>query len=694
MELTWKKWFVFLLIAAVALIGAQFYAESRLVRLIYGPPHPLVEMEGISGFREAVRRGQLDEYVPLALIDRVQAPWPDLEVFGEAGLGEFDPDRPATQDAETIMGLALLGPPADRQFRERLGGGSDVAAFADYGEAWFRWFLRLSDLAIGWADDETKPKLRRVVLAVMAGMPEAMMGEHLVSTQPTATAPQTQPSVRQRFLDHLVSQAEVLAPQSALLAYLRADQLLTGAVAGKPAVAEPAPVRPTEQMERLYGLAPQVDPVQVARRIDEVLGQMRDGESLFDGYRRELLVKGAQYRWPNSPMPLAFARWRDHSTLLLSSLPRQMVFRLCFLGDRLGEMGESQSALAIYEHAYRIAWGLTSGRHDGSAVSFAVGIGGVSLLADHLVEFWCARGDVGKAMAAREFDEQVDWTCRIYQREIERNAMDPLGVDQAGYVAYVRAAGLTWWLGLTGLLLAAVSLVSAGIHLVLLRERWMVSVELGVPPSMLYLATALPAFLMIWLVMVMPFSIDRLIEAGLIMGWACLWSSAIVVVLGLVSRWSAFHASEVRASPAGWIWLVAALAILLSCVLAGVMEPKRMSTTAFALSAAALTTGLLVWLLGTLIAWVFRSGRTFERHRYRAATTKAFSVCTMAGAALFLALALGSMPLTAWQQNRYYREASEAMDRGVERYFPSGLPAEPLESRVFRANTTAAPTNR
>ena len=163
MKVTWTKWTCFL-VAVIAigttchLAASRYLVNFESLGLAMWSRYQMRNFDLFNLIKTWGQQGQepsWDEAVVMGSLEYTYGPWPLFGLVPEQEPRRLDPDNPQTQDPETIMGLALLGP-------EMSSLMWDIKAYPEEGDRLEKerhvWFTRLSTLAMTIADN---PKMKQ-----------------------------------------------------------------------------------------------------------------------------------------------------------------------------------------------------------------------------------------------------------------------------------------------------------------------------------------------------------------------------------------------------------------------------------------------------------------------------------------------------------------------------------------------------
>jgi hypothetical protein len=681
MILTWKKWTTFCLIAILAFLACQFYSETKLRDFHYAPGLEADDYFSLEThadyryFKNLVRN----------MTGLAHLPWPIRFGVGETAQ-QFDPARTQTKDPETIMGLAILGPTtADAESCEIVGCQHHHSQRTE----WREWFKRLSELAIGLADDSAeRQKLKRIKLFVESNA-------NFFVDEPTNQPQGETRDTDNGFGETIVKQAHAIDPNNLIYSWFEVYPELLKITAERAGSADLVRTLPSETLEQFYTLSDEATLLPAARAINEHLNKAEKGGrfNAFQTYRLLLKEKGLAYRYGTAEP----SKLREPDLILASQLAhlegvRDGIRRLCFVGGKLAERGEDKLALDMYRHAYRVCEQMMLGEGKETAYpQFELGRTGTTFVSEHLMAFWAGRGDAEKAMRAKM---RLDADQLLVKREIEqtqKKGSDPLGHHEAAYENYARSAGLTWWLGTTGIFFAVVSLIGVGLYILLARKRYLGDDELHISYKLLEVGLGVPIFLMVWLTMVMPLDLENFYATGSLLTWQWMLILLWLIFIGLLALFSGSETEGIRRSPGRRIWIFTSLGVAAACIVASIISATMSAVIAVGISVIVIGIGFFIWLVVVMICWLMRRSHADLVSRARA--NLAFTVCSMLASAVFLIAALASMPLTRYQQDRYFEQATS--DIQTETGYCAGeewsMTAKALPAEIFTIEKTVKP---
>ena len=153
MKVTWTKWTCFLV--AVIAIGTTCHLTASRYLVNFENLWPAMWsryqmrnfdlMKLIETWGQQEQEPSWDEAVVMGSLDYTYGPWPLFGLVPEKEQRRLDPDNPQTQDPETIMGLALLGPEQTPKIRSLDTISEIMGRFSGEPQT---WFVRLSTVAM------------------------------------------------------------------------------------------------------------------------------------------------------------------------------------------------------------------------------------------------------------------------------------------------------------------------------------------------------------------------------------------------------------------------------------------------------------------------------------------------------------------------------------------------------------------
>jgi hypothetical protein len=225
------------------------------------------------------------------------------------------------------------------------------------------------------------------------------------------------------------------------------------------------------------------------------------------------------------------------------------------------------------------------------------------------------------------------------------------GDTKPAFENYVRASWLTWWLGMTGLILAGTSIVGVAIYILLARGKYLGGGELNISYKLLELGIGTPIFIMVWMTMVIPLDLGDYYSVCPMLTWSWVWMLLWIIFIGLLALFSSSESEGIRRSPGRRIWVFTAMGVAAGCIVASIISPQLRSILSIGIAASVIGVGFFIWFVVVMICWLTR--RSQEDLVSRARANLAFAVCSMIASAVFLIAALLSMPLTRYQQEHY-----------------------------------------
>jgi hypothetical protein len=658
MILTWKRWALFSVIAILAFFACQFYAEKYLTNFVSGSTweaERLTDLPGTFGkFNNLIQN-----------VDSVtNLPWPvHVGIFSQEPR-HFDLNQSQDIDAETLMGLAILGPDYEKTDHDH-SSGECCQSPKEHKKHIADWFIKVANLSIERATDQKeKQKLEQFRLFVLSNPDVFDNGQLLPLWHATSIRWATTQGTNENKVPAFWEQVAVHDGMSRNLiyAYYRFYPELK-AIQYHVDVANKASVLPSKQLTGIFSLPKNVSAVSLANKILFSIQVMSmpvfDKLYLYNTSRMQYVSKGLKY-YSDQQVVFRTLTGNDLAKQAFTShleQMRDMVARLCFLGDQLIAEGENQKALSIYRLAYTI----------GEQMMIADGIGASYLqiemgrtltsgVAEHLMEFWARQGNVEKTIRAKAL---LDGNQILIKQEIEKlrqKGSDPLGYNEPAYEIYARSASLTWWLGTTGIVFAVASLISSGVFVLLMRGQTLRKDEkLDISYKLLEIGFGVPIFLMVLLTMIFPLELLDVYTTGALLTWMWLFILLWLIFVGLLALFSGAENEGIRRSPGRRIWIFTALGVAAGCLVASIISTEMMPMIAVGIAVVITGIGFFIWLVVTLFTWLIQ--RSFEDRRSRARANLAFSVCAMLASAVFLIASLASMPLTRYHQDRYFNLA-------------------------------------
>ncbi len=675
MSLTWKKWVCLLIVVILAGTACHFYARAELADVRWSLA-ATSHLAGVSGPEPWSDRSADGAWKLIYFF-----PWHLGHLLPPTLLQDLEPQDARTEDAETLMGLALIEliwlpreePPDQEGPRATRFGQWSKLALASAESPAIRSRLqkvRLYALAV-----THNHQLKRQTLQVADGAS---------STRPAEPIP----SLQDRFIRHVCALGQTVDPTNALYPYLRAQRKSWRIVADRAEPLEGKSALPSKALATHYLLRPGVDVMESARELDAILSPAEPGFKMdhFPLHRRQLIEKALLHLWgPQVNRDSIRLQSRLCASLLDLYPPlgtyRDLTMRLCFLGGRLDQDGQDPLALRMSQHANRIAERLLldEGLHV-SLIQALTGIACARLAETHLMEFWSRQGRPETVLPIAESYAGLEQAVTKLREHVRDGLQDPLG---EAFPRYVRAAGLTWWLALTGSWLAGLSLIASAAYLIMRRWRSLGSATLSASRRKLVLAVGLPMAVLVWLGLVFPLQIqlDWLLVTIVVVIWAHVLTALWFMAIGLLARSAVSPDVSVRRPGTGWIWPATAAGVFAAGVVAAAVAGD--SFMAAVASAAVVLVGLVVWCAAVFDGWSTRRRPADKAYRARAA--KAFAVCAMLAAAVALLAALATMPLTRFRQSEYFEAAVADMDLEILTNFGEDWPGDlrPLELESF-----------
>ncbi len=660
MYATWKKWVCFLVLAAAAGLACHFLAARYLLeppKPRYAQTNPLMAI--VFGARpkdESWAQG-----VATGMLEHVYLPWPLWPLGSSPPVRTFDPNNPKAADAETIMGLALVGPPWAR-IRACVVGCS--VCFRGFERSMRQleketpaWFREMSDLAISQAGDpNTRRQLEGLALCVESAEQwlqersgPSGQGEQLSAASPTET------SLEISSGENSWTKAKEIDPNNAVYFYEQALWILRRLIEERASSEACAAGRCTPSAPKLRDEARLVP---TALELDKLLTTAEENAAIntYKAYQLRLWDKAFGFRFPTlGPsarlcslvfVEMPFVRWPSRS--------RHLVKQLCFVGDRLAARSQGALALRMYYHAYKLGERLmTTTGENTTALNYIVGVSCATMVNKRLMEYWGRRANAAKVVEAGRFQGYVDRTFHQLAAKSRATRVAPLGGNDTAFIAYLRSAGLTWWFGLSGIAMVAFSLLCACLYMLGRRRRKLSSPSVRLQKGPLLAVTIFPVAAFFGLGLLIPVDFQTMPSASAAALWGLVLTAGWIVAVGLVSRRAAGQARDVRRLPIGWIWPVGGL-VTLAVAASAIVWAETPIVTAAVIAWLGTLGCVAIWLIAVLISWAVR--KTPADRAYRRAVNKSFAVCTMFVAAVALLATLATIPLTRHHQERYFED--------------------------------------
>lgn len=464
-------WTATLLLALVAGGACHLLARRQLVDI------ELAYTLGGEGFQTQYRYeyddGDLKEVlsfesIPPLILQNMRSPWPLPAEPADEPVDLSDPNL----SAETIMGLALAGPP---EWGRQMESAEDLE---DPVRAYARWLRRVSDEALRRTESvEQKRRFQLLVVQQQICIQGILNTANFLSPDADEdSAPPEQPS-----LESLYRQAAGLDPSNAMWLYAQAAQRLESRIEYDPPEnswdtasgdgnAATASTRPAEEEQgrdaldyRFIGGADLESSAEMVRPLlerAEVL-PIRSSESYLDLYEQAAQVRGSVH----------MTRWSFGQGMTTYTDLRSLARRLCFMGDLYLRRGDHAAALRMYRHAYQIGRKLIE--DDPTESDALVGMAIDALATAHLHDYWNQQSATQRAAQLARREQVSEAILTQFSSWYGSRGPDPAGFADREFVAWLRRTGLAWWLSVTGLLALAHSAWLGVLHLLGRRWRWL-----------------------------------------------------------------------------------------------------------------------------------------------------------------------------------------------------------------------------
>jgi len=652
MTMTWKRWVFLLAAAAVVAVACHFVARLYLFPLNQiGPPETGYFSLGGPG------RKAWDEQTGEFVASFTRIPWPLW--FGELKINRFDPNHPSTRDPQTIMGLALLGPEQNYAWQPLY-----QRDFEKERSEQQEWFDRLSPQAISLAQGEQRKTLERLAMLIRANRDLDFRSDREPAEQ--------EPEIR-----GLLRQAKEIDPDNAYYDYyVQVPMLARRVVRNVPNPQDQSNPKtlPSESLVPYYKLSDPNKLMETARQIDEVLtGAETKALNSYARIGRELFWKATAYRYGGLYV-LPYGSGLGDFYVMSSGLHRAICKWLCFMGDKLASQGQDELALRMYQHVYQFSQRLLNAQ-DRDLLNVLVGIATAALVEQHLTEFWAHRGQDRNVAQLWQFQSQVQRVIPEIIKTSSQERADPLGHNDAVFLPYARAAGVAWWLAVSGLAMFAASLLAAVLYA--FRPK---APGIEEPPrvggrALLALAAG-PILLVLWLAACVPVQLTPWGKAISVVIWLYLLAIGWVLLGARVCMQKDRSDGDGGASSFNVLTLGLAAIVLLAAGLGF----QGAGALALALGAGTFVLlGVLVWLIVAMVMYWSQS----ERQGRRVRSVKAFAVSSMLLAVVALLASLGMMGVTHNLQDRYYLANKAEADNELKVYLGEGWNPPVLSAEVF-----------
>ena len=663
MKVTWKKWTCFLV--AVIAIGTACHltASKYLVNFerLWLPMEFRYQMRNFDVRKILTQQEQetsWDEAVVMGSLDYMYGPWPLFGFVPEQEPRRVDPDNPQTQDPETIMGLALLGP-------EMSGLMWYTKAYPEESDRLEKemqvWFARLSRLAMTYAEN---PKMKQDFSRLLLYRHNTYLRDpkyvsRLANELGLQSPGSSEESLQKKLQEHMWARSREIDPNNDTYSYDKALQELEDITEQRDYTAgeDENPILPSEYLSQDFMLKENAKLLPTAGNVDELLthAERNCSPNRFQAYRIQLLEKAWSFLYPDTPDGVEDIGPTEVALSHIASLSfaqRKLAMHLCFIGDSLVDGGEDALALRMYQHAYEIGQRLMLATgEEATLVDNMIGNACLSLTNSHLMEYWAKRADPRKVSEISYFNHRLRFTSNEISKSFNRTRLDPFSNNDAAFVVYLRSAGLTWWFSSAGMVMVILSLLCAGGYLLFRQGR-----NLGPDTPPLWLKgfavlIGVMIAMMIWLGLLMPLELQPLDKLGTVIAWAYILVVVWTITVGLFSSHVVSQTMQVRRSATGWVWPVMGVAAI-AVATGATIGAERPTLTGAAFAIFGMVACVLVWAAVAVMSIITR--RTPADRAYRACVSKTFAVGSMLAAIVLLLAALATMPLTHHHQNKYY----------------------------------------